>query len=107
MPAKWTTYLCNASGGELADLTFAANKKIEYQLNAPNIASMVLPLTSDAAALVEPGSTYIKMYRKPESGPRVLRFFGPVWSDQIEANNGGVDSLQITAFDPSIYLTKR
>jgi hypothetical protein len=103
---RWTFGLYNSTGSLLADLSIASGRQLTYQLNQPTIVSFTLPLTHSAAALVTPGSTYVRAYRENTAGTRTLRFHGPVWIDET-ATGQGVDTLSVTAMDPLARLGRR
>lgn len=103
---KWFLGLYNSTGTLLADLSIASNRNITYQLNAPSVCSFQIPLTHASAAAIVPGSTYVKAYREDTAGTRTLRFYGPIWVDEINTGSG-VDMLNVTAQDPLAYLGRR
>ncbi len=104
----WQMGLYNQAGNLLADLSLATDRQLTLQLNQPTVCSFTLPLTSSAANLVEPGSTFIKAYRTDLTNTKTLRFYGPVWVDELQTSGGnGIDQIAVTAFDPMIYLSRR
>lgn len=106
----WHFVLADVAGTTLADINLASSRQVSYQLNGASSCSFQLPLTSSNAAVVNPGSSYIKAYRTSAvTGLKTLQFYGPVWvaEEQGGGAGNGVDQLKVTAYDPLIYLGKR
>lgn len=108
--ARWIFDLVDANGTGLteAGIVDARNRSLTFQLGAPSICSFVVPLTSDISAALgqDTYQPYVKAWREAADGTRVLRFYGPVWVDEI-VGDGSTDAMMVTALDPSVYLGKR
>lgn len=102
----WIFGLYDANGSLLADLSIASGRSISIALNTPTSVTFQVPLSHPTAALITPLSTYVKGYRQSTDGTRLLKFYGPVWVDEISSGQG-VDMLQATALDPMAYLDRR
>lgn len=122
MPARWTIDIVDINGNSVTEAgieTVAKSKQFTFQLGAPDIFTCMLPLTSYEASVVASnsetsvaslGKCYVKAYRQgANESAKTLRFYGPAWIDEVQGGGGGngVDMLALTAFDPSIMLTKR
>lgn len=109
----WQFALYDASDNWLTDLSLGTGRTITFQLRAPHVLTMQLPLTSRAAGFLAAGDTYVKGYRTPAGGraayDQVLRFHGPAWIDDLQGggSGNGVDTIKLTAMSPMIYLAKR
>jgi hypothetical protein len=101
---KWFIGLFDNADNMLCDLSHVDNLSFSYGIGQPAACTFNMPLTHSASTYIEPTSTYVKAYRETSDG-RVLRFYGPVWSDEIAT--GGAESLSVTAFSPMVYLGKR
>lgn len=107
----WSFGLVDSAGNPTtpSGLSLLSNVAVTFQLGSPDVLTGTLPVTSAEAAAISSGDMYVKAYRKgPFDTTKVLRFYGPVWIDEIQAGRGGgVDAVMVTAMTPLVYLTKR
>jgi hypothetical protein len=103
--------LIDAAGNRLSENGVAAAEGVSFSFPAFGWSMMqcALPVDSIEAAVVcqDTYQPYLQAWIQPDGGTvadRVLRFQGPVWVDEVNAEQGLV---MVTAFDPMIYLTKR
>jgi len=105
---EWTLFIVDSAGTGLGVVPYAYELNITYQLNNPDMAQFKVPVTSSIADSIEPGSTYLKAYRRGVGETTsTLRFYGPVWIVEESGTNSGVDMVTVTAMGIHNYLTKR
>lgn len=111
MPALWTVGLYDASGTPLTENggEYSTMGQIVEPAYGGKTLSLAISLEHPEAAAVtqDEYQPYIAAWWQPEGGTendRVLRFVGPVWTDEVKGAEGVVI---VTAIDAMVYLRKR
>lgn len=77
----------------------ASARSLDFQLNGVHSASVTVPLTSDAAAFIEPGSTRLEVRMDTGSGANVMVFWGELPASGVKFDSAA-DTATLTFFDP-------
>jgi len=97
----WELVLADETGANTSLLTLASERQVTYQLNGATVIECSLPLTSDAAALITPGRSRIKAYRRGvDDDTSTLRAYGTIWTMEESAGDSGIGMARIVAVDP-------